>query len=68
MRYAFVAGYGIDCHLISQDINQLKSSESGYGLDETIASNCHVQTAFPPNRLRNRRASLKADWVGPTGY
>jgi type IV secretion system protein VirD4 len=42
---AFVAGYGIKCYLISQDINQLKSRESGYGPDETITSNCHVQTA-----------------------
>ena len=48
---AFVAGYGIKCYLLSQDINQLKSRESGYGPDETITSNCHVQTAFPPNRL-----------------
>src|SRR6266478_6451259 len=48
---AFVAGYGIKCYLISQDINQLKSRESGYGPDETITSNCHVQAAFPPNRL-----------------
>jgi type IV secretion system protein VirD4 len=28
---AFVAGYGIKCYLISQDINQLKSRETGYG-------------------------------------
>ena len=48
---AFVAGYGIKCYLISQDINQLKSRETGYGPDETITSNCHVQCAFPPNRL-----------------
>jgi type IV secretion system protein VirD4 len=48
---AFVAGYGIKCYLISQDINQLKSRETGYGPDETITSNCHIQTAFPPNRL-----------------
>ena len=34
-----------------QDINQLKSRETGYGPDETITSNCHIQTAFPPNRL-----------------
>jgi type IV secretion system protein VirD4 len=47
---AFV-GYGIKCCLISQDINQLKNRETGYGPDETITSNCHVQTAFPPNRL-----------------
>ncbi len=48
---AFVAGYGIKCYLISQDLNQLKSRETGYGPDETITSNCHVQTAFPPNRV-----------------
>jgi type IV secretion system protein VirD4 len=48
---AFVAGYGIKCYLISQDINQLKNRETGYGPDETITSNCHIQTAFPPNRL-----------------
>jgi Type IV secretory system Conjugative DNA transfer len=48
---AFVAGYGIKCYLISQDINQLKSRETGYGPDETITSHCHIQTAFPPNRL-----------------
>ena len=48
---AFVAGYGIKCYLISQDINQLKSRETGYGRDESITSNCHVQCAFPPNRL-----------------
>ena len=27
-------GYGIKCYLISQDINQLKSRETGYGRDE----------------------------------
>ena len=48
---AFVAGYGIKCYLIAQDINQLKSRETGYGPDETITSNCHIQAAFPPNRL-----------------
>lgn len=48
---AFVAGYGIKCYLICQDINQLKSRETGYGPDETITSNCHVQNAYPPNRV-----------------
>jgi type IV secretion system protein VirD4 len=45
---AFIAGYGIKCYLICQDINQLKSRETGYGHDESITSNCHVQSAFPP--------------------
>ena len=48
---AFVAGYGIKLYLICQDLNQLKSRETGYGPDETITSNCHVQNAYPPNRL-----------------
>ncbi len=48
---AFVAGYGIKCYLICQDINQLKSRENGYGHDESITSNCHVQNAYPPNRI-----------------
>lgn len=48
---AFVAGYGIKFYLICQDINQLKSRDTGYGPDETITSSCHVQNAFPPNRL-----------------
>ena len=48
---AFLAGYGIKCYLVCQDINQLKSSRSGYGQDESITSNCHIQAAFPPNRV-----------------
>jgi len=45
---AFIAGYGIKCYLISQDINQLQAH---YGREEAITSNCHIQIAFPPNRL-----------------
>jgi len=48
---AFLAGYGIKFYLICQDLNQLKSRETGYGSDETITSNCHVQNAYPPNRV-----------------
>ncbi|EPG9766531.1 type IV secretory system conjugative DNA transfer family protein [Escherichia coli] len=48
---AFLAGYGIKFYLICQDINQLRSRETGYGQDETITSNCHVQNAYPPNRI-----------------
>lgn len=47
----YIAGYGIKCYLICQDINQLKSQSNGYGQDETITSNCHIQNAFPPNRI-----------------
>ncbi len=48
---AFIAGYGIKAYLICQDVNQLKSRETGYGHDETITSNCHIQVAFAPNRI-----------------
>lgn len=48
---AFVAGYGLKFYLICQDLNQLKSRETGYGPDETITSNCHIQNAYPPNRM-----------------
>lgn len=48
---AFLAGYGIKAYLICQDINQLKSRETGYGDDEAITSSCHVQAALPPNRI-----------------
>lgn len=48
---AFLAGYGIKFYLICQDINQLRSSKTGYGPDESITSNCHVQNAYPPNRV-----------------
>ncbi len=48
---AFIAGYGMKAYLICQDINQLKSRETGYGHDEAITSNCHIQNAFPPNRI-----------------
>jgi type IV secretion system protein VirD4 len=48
---AFLAAYGIKFYLICQDINQLKSRETGYGPDESITSNCHVQNAYPPNRV-----------------
>jgi type IV secretion system protein VirD4 len=48
---AYLASYGIKCYLICQDIAQLKSRETGYGPDESITSNCHVQNAYPPNRI-----------------
>lgn len=45
---AFVAGYGIKCYLITQDLSQLQAH---YTKNESITSNCHVQNAYPPNRL-----------------
>ena len=63
-RLLGLAGYGIKCYLICQDINQLKSSKTGYGQDESITSNCHIQAAFPPNRRGNRRTPFEAHWPG----
>jgi type IV secretion system protein VirD4 len=48
---AFIAGYGIKAYLICQDLAQLRSKDIGYGPDETITSNCHIQNAYPPGRL-----------------
>jgi len=45
---AFIAGYGLKAYLIIQDLSQLHAA---YGKDESITSNCHVQNAYPPNRL-----------------
>ena len=58
---AFVAGYGIKCYLICQDINQLKSRETGYGHDET-----HHLELPRPERLsaqprRDGRTPVPAD-------
>jgi len=48
---AFIAGWGIKCYIITQDYNQLQDPEIGYGRQESITSNCHIQIAFSPNRL-----------------
>lgn len=48
---AFLAGYGIRFYLISQDLSQIRSREEGYGENEAITSNCHIQVAFTPQKL-----------------
>ncbi|MDP5168559.1 type IV secretory system conjugative DNA transfer family protein [Pseudomonas syringae] len=60
---AFLAGYGVKFYLICQDINQLKSQEEGYGADESISSNCHVQNAYPPNRIETAQHLSKLTGV-----
>lgn len=50
---AFVAGYGLKCYLIVQDISQLNAA---YGRDESITSNCHVRVAYAPNRMDTAQA------------
>ncbi len=47
---AFLAGYGIRFYLIAQDLAQLRSREEGYGENEAITSNCHIQVAFTPQK------------------
>jgi type IV secretion system protein VirD4 len=49
---AYMAGYGLKAFVIVQDIAQLHQA---YGKDESITSNCHVRTAFAPNRLETAR-------------
>ena len=48
---AFLAGFGIRFFIVCQDMSQLRSEEFGYGKDESISSNCHIQCAFQPNKL-----------------
>lgn len=51
---AYIAGYGIKSYLIVQDVEQLYKA---YGDNESVTSNCHVRTAFAPNKLRT------AEWL-----
>lgn len=43
---AYVAGYGIKCCLICQDMTQLRKT---YGQQESISANCHIHIVFAPN-------------------
>lgn len=45
---AYLAGYGIKCYLIMQDVAQLYAA---YGRDESIISNCHIRIAYAPNKV-----------------
>ena len=48
---AFVAGYGIKCYLIARTLISSKAGKRVTARTKRITSNCHVQAAFPPNRL-----------------
>lgn len=61
---AYMAGYDIKAYLICQDTVQLSSREMGYGPDQSITSNCHIQVAFSPNRLETAR--YLSDQTGTT--
>lgn len=45
---AYLAGYGIKCYLIMQDVAQLYAA---YTRDESIISNCHIRIAYAPNKV-----------------
>ena len=49
---AYMAGYGIKCYLIVQDIEQLKAV---YGKEETVISNCLVRVCFAPNKIETAK-------------
>lgn len=42
----YIAGYGMKCYLICQDLIQL---EEAYGDKQTIVAGCHVRIAYAPN-------------------
>ena len=52
----YMAGYGIKCYLIVQDISQLQHV---YGNSESITSNCHVRVAFAPNKIETAEVISK---------
>lgn len=56
---AFIAGYGIKCFLITQDLTQLYKA---YTKDESIISNAHIRIAYAPNKLET--AELLSKYTG----
>lgn len=52
---AFIAGYGIKCYLICQDLNQLKSRETGYTRMKPLrpAAMCRTLIRLTGSRRRN---------------
>ncbi|MFI3246290.1 MAG: type IV secretory system conjugative DNA transfer family protein [Ferrimonas sp.] len=56
---AYVAGYGLKLYLIAQDLGQLHAH---YGKEETITSNCHIQSAYAP--LKNDTANYLSAMTG----
>jgi type IV secretion system protein VirD4 len=58
---AFIAGYGMKCYLIAQDLTQLQKA---YTKDESIVSNCHIRIAYAPNKIET--AKSLSDMLGQT--
>lgn len=58
---AFMAGYGLKCFIIVQDLTQLQAA---YGREESIMSNCHIRIAYAPNKMET--AKVLSDMSGKT--
>lgn len=56
---AFIAGYGMKCYLITQDLTQLYKA---YSKDESIISNAHIRIAYAPNKVET--AELLSKYTG----
>lgn len=56
---AYIAGYGIKCYLITQDLTQLYKA---YSKDESIISNAHLRIAYAPNKFET--ADLLSKYTG----
>lgn len=56
---AYVAGFGVMYYIIIQDDGQLKSTETGYGRNETITGNCRTRIAFRPGDEEDVKALSK---------
>lgn len=52
---AYVAGYGIKCYIIAQDREQILDETRGYGRNESITSNCHIQVAYAPLKIETAK-------------
>lgn len=51
---AYIAGYGMKAYIITQDVQQLYKAYTNY---ESIVSNCHVRSAYAPNKVET------AEWM-----
>ncbi len=56
---AFIAGYGLKCFLITQDLTQLYKA---YTKEESIISNAHIRIAYAPNKFET--AELLSKYTG----
>lgn len=56
---AYIAGYGLKCFLITQDLTQLYKA---YTKEESIISNAHIRIAYAPNKFET--AELLSKYTG----